>query len=184
MLPVSPTWEIYERWCFLRLTEVLRRLFPTLSWKRRTVAGTIDRILDTGTADGITVTVYLQKRFPAMDKKKDNARFYSISGERRPDIVVTYMSVKRQHCVVFDPKYSVSRTSVLAAMETAHLYRDCLRWNNRAPDLVLLLIPASGEANWLEEQTYHSTHRVGVLPLSPASGTEQLQLMLRQLLLD
>lgn len=182
MLSVSPTWEIYERWCFLRLTQTLRHLFPTLSWKR-SVGGTSDRLVDTGTADGITVSAYLQKTFPAMDQKNDTSRFYSISRERRPDIVVTYTVAGRKRFVVFDPKYSVARSSVLGAMEAAHIYRDCLRWNGCAPDLVLLLTPAAGEAGWLEESSFHAEHRVGVLPMSPGIGQEQLLSLLQRFLM-
>ena len=182
LLAMSPTWEIYERWCFLRLTHALRGLFPALSWKRRSVAGRIDRIVETGTGDGQVVTAYLQKTFRAMDKKSGSSRFYSISSERRPDIVVTCTIAGHQRFIVFDPKYSVARASVLGAMEAAHIYRDCLRWDGRAPDLTLLLIPAAGEAGWLEVPSFHAEHRVGVLPLSPGNGEEQLRSLLEQVL--
>lgn len=67
--------------------------------------------------------------------------------------------------LVFDPKYSVSRASVLAAMETAHIYRDCLRGEGRAPDLSLLLIPANGAASWLEDPAFHADHGGRRVPL-------------------
>ena len=183
LLAISPTWEIYERWCFLRVADSLRTLFPALSWKRLSSRDSADRVQYIGIADGITVEIYLQKTFPAMDKKGKTTPHYSISRERRPDIVVTCSTAGRERFIVFDPKYCVARSSVLGAMEAAHIYSDCLRWNGRAPDLTLLLIPSKSEAAWLEEPAFHAEHRVGVLPLSPGTGLEELQTILRQLLL-
>ncbi|MCU6501983.1 hypothetical protein LPN04_29745 [Rugamonas sp. A1-17] len=179
MLPLSPTWEIYERWCFLCLAGALRDLFPALRWHRR-VGDKSDRVSETGTADGIELTIRLQQTFRAMDQNTGSARHYSISGERRPDIAITYTAGDMRRFLVFDPKYSVARTSVLSAMEAAHIYRDCLRWDGRAPDLALLLIPASGGAGWLEDPAFHAQHRVGALPLSPAGGKDQLRRLLQQ----
>ena len=184
MLAISPTWEIYERWCFLRVTDSLRTLFPALSWQRLRSRDHADRLRYIGTADGITVTAYLQKTFPAMDKKAETAAHYSISRKRRPDIVVTCTRADRERFIVFDPKYCVARSSVLAAMEAAHIYSDCLRWNGRAPDLTLLLIPSTSEAAWLEEPAFHAEHSVGALPLSPGIGLEELRIVLQQLLLE
>lgn len=181
MLPLSPTWEIYERWCFLCLVGTLHELFPALRWHRR-VGDRSDRVSETGTADGVELTIHLQKTFPAMDQKTGSARHYSISGERRPDIVITYTAGDVQRFLVFDPKYSVARSSVLSAMEAAHIYRDCLRWDGRAPDLALLLIPASGGAGWLEDPAFHVQYRVGALPLSPTGGKQQLHRLLQQCL--
>lgn len=184
MLAISPTWEIYERWCFLRVADSLRTLFPALSWKRISNRDNADRVQYIGIADGITVTTHLQKTFPAMDKKGKTAPHYSISRERRPDIVVTCSIAGRERFIVFDPKYCVARSSVLGAMEAAHVYSDCLRWNGRAPDLTLLLIPSTSEAAWLEEPAFHAEHRVGALPLSPGIGLNELRVVLQQLLME
>jgi hypothetical protein len=32
---LSPSWEIYERWCFVRLSQVLRSAAPDWNWQRR-----------------------------------------------------------------------------------------------------------------------------------------------------
>lgn len=181
MLSMSPTWEIYERWCFLRLAEILRHLFPTLSWRRR-FGKKVGRIVDIGTSNGVTIEVHLQKTFTAMDKKNDSTCFYSISGERRPDIIVVYKGEGHQRFIVFDPKYRVARSNILEAMEAAHIYRDCLRWRGRPPDLALLLIPALGKASWLEDPSFHSEHRVGVLPFSPETDHEKLHTLLQEVL--
>ncbi|RSZ58528.1 DUF2357 domain-containing protein [Massilia atriviolacea] len=180
-LAISPTWEIYERWCYLRVVQTLRQMFPSLRWER-SVDRAPDRLRDTGSAAGTTVTAYLQKTFPAMDQIKPGAPFFSISSERRPDIVVTCTIDGRKRFAVFDPKYSVARSSVLSAMETAHIYRDCLRWHGCAPELALLLIPAASTAAWLEQADFHVDHGVGVLPLSPGSGQEPLRAILQRVL--
>jgi len=179
-LPLSPTWEIFERWCFLCLTSTLQELFPGLHWKRRTKD--VDRLTQEGSAEGIALSIHLQKTFGPMDQNTEATRHYSISGERRPDIVITYAAGDIRRFLVFDPKYSVSRTSVLAAMEAAHIYRDCLRWEGRAPDLSLLLIPANGAASWLEDPAFHADHGVGAFPLSPASGKDRLRTLLQRCL--
>jgi len=177
-LPMSPTWEIYERWCFLCLAGVLRELFPSLKWKRS--VSNVDRLTETGFADGLTVTILLQETFRAMDQINQITGHFSISSERRPDIVIKYEDNDIRRFLVFDAKYSISRASVLAAMGAAHIYRDCLRWDGRAPELALLLIPSQGSASWLEEADFHASHRVGVLPLSPAGGKERLRALIQQ----
>lgn len=35
LLPLSPTWEIYERWCFVELSRRIREMFPSYGWNRR-----------------------------------------------------------------------------------------------------------------------------------------------------
>jgi len=177
-LPVSPTWEIYERWCFLCLTSILRELFPSLQWRRS--VNNIDHLTEIGFADGLTVTIHLQETFRSMDQINQATRHYSISSERRPDIVIKYECNNLQRFLVFDAKYSISRASVLAAMGAAHIYRDCLRWDSRAPDFALLLIPSKGSASWLEDSHFHANHRVGVLPLSPGGGKERLRSVIQR----
>jgi hypothetical protein len=178
MLSLSPTWEVYERWCFLQLANVLREIFPSLAWVRHSTGGKADRLLEVGSCDGIRVEIYLQRIFHAMDNIPKDSRFHSISGERRPDIVVTYASKGLKRCLVFDAKYSVSRDSVLAAMGAAHIYRDCLRWDGQRPQGVLLLIPSPGKAAWLETADYFDQNAVGVLSLSPSSGQRRLRALM------
>ena len=31
---MSPSWEIYERWCFLRVGQLLQGQFPTWNWQQ------------------------------------------------------------------------------------------------------------------------------------------------------
>lgn len=183
MLPVSPTWEIYERWCFLRVVEALRQVFPALAWSRHYAGSKADRVYVEGSADGVSVRAQLQARFAAMDNRARDARFYSISAERQPDIVVTCTTSDTRRFFVFDAKYSVSRDRVLKAMQSAHIYRDSLRWDSHAPDGSFLFVPAGGGAAWLEAPAFHAEHGVGVIPLSIATGADRLAAILAAALL-
>ncbi|MNC80392.1 hypothetical protein D3C75_1331700 [compost metagenome] len=51
-------------------------------------------------------------------------------------------------------------------MESAHLYRDCLRWKGKKPDLSILLVPRAGGAPMLETAAYQKANGVGVAVLS------------------
>lgn len=185
MLSLSPTWEIYERWCFLQLSQILRQIFPDLQWRRSKPGAKFDRLVEVGTADGVEVELYLQCTFPALDCRGPGAARYSISKERRPDLVVTYKVGEVRRFVVLDAKYSVSRESVLSAMEAAHIYRDCLRWDDARAVGAVLLTPAPGEASWLEGVDFLDLHGVGVVPLSPAIGHLRLRgLLERSLVAD
>ncbi len=184
MLPVSPTWEVYERWCFLQMCEALRRKFPELVWSRRYggAGKLVDRIVFVGVAKGVVVRAQLQATFSARDPMTALGRFSSISAQRRPDIVVTYANAGVHRMLVFDAKYSVSRQSVLAAMGAAHIYHDSLRWQGRAPDRAMLLIPAGGGASWLEGAEFHAEHAVGAMLLSPSVGIAYLDALLKDVL--
>jgi hypothetical protein len=163
----SPTWEIYERWCFVALRRLLRhatagsveRRSPSDSWP----------ITWTAASAALEVTLYLQLRFPAW-LPPGTSEFRSISGERCPDIVVTVTRPGVEpRFLVLDAKYRQSRRSVLEAMESAHNYHDALRWAGRMPDRALLLIPSGGAASWLEEPAFQEQHGVGVVVLAPES---------------
>ncbi len=39
LLPLSPTWEIYERWCFVALAGKLREWLPDHDWKQQSAPG-------------------------------------------------------------------------------------------------------------------------------------------------
>lgn len=76
------------------------------------------------------------------------------------------------------PGVHSSRSSVLDAMESAHLYRDSLRWCGRRPDCALLLVPRGGAVPLLESQQYRQENSVGVV----AVGDEASALELAQIL--
>ena len=78
---------------------------------------------------------------------------------------------------VLDAKYRTTRSNVLDAMASAHIYRDSLRWNGRRPESAVLLVPRGGGAAWMEQPDFIRSHRVGVCALSTdttPSGISQL----------
>jgi hypothetical protein len=173
LFAISPTWEIYERWCFLQVVKALQALFPGLSWKRKK-GSSVDRVRVAGKCGSLSIDVHLQRTFPAVDRRTDDKPFYSISAERRPDIVVTWQSASSAGMAVFDAKYRVARQYVLEAMESAHIYKDCLRWQGKRPEFAMLLVPAAGGVPCLEDAAFHAEHKVGAIPLFPGIGHETL----------
>lgn len=176
---VSPTWEIYERWCFLKVAEIAQHQLLGFSWAWEYPTKRDDCIHMHGQSNGTKVSVWLQARCPSWDKTPF-MQFRSISGDRIPDIMVTFESEKRSAFLVLDAKYRTKRLDVLDGMQSAHLYSDCLRWRGNKPFRSMLLIPREGGASWLEATSFRKDHGVGVVPLGAATSTEQLSDVLQE----
>ena len=167
-LPLNPTWELYERWCFLALRRWLKELLPDdVDWWDSSPSGA-DRLLSGQSSNGTTVRLHLQRTFGS--SKNRPREFWSISGERRPDIVLDWRHGDDGGFLIFDAKYRVTRTNVLDAMGSAHIYNDSLRMNQTRPAASVLLTPAYTEVPWLETPEFFDEHRSGVLPLHPGQG--------------
>jgi hypothetical protein len=175
---LSPTWELFERWCFVRLTRQLQRLLPDLQWERLTAPYASGRALAEwrGTGGGTRVRLLLQPMFPSGDQK-DCDGFRSISRQRFPDLVLTHERDGDGRFVVLDAKYRRGRQAILEEMSVAHTYRDSLRWNGQRSQAAYLLLPAACEAGWLSEEGFRRTERVGVLTLE-----DELDPVVRELL--
>lgn len=172
---LSPTWEVYERWCFISVVKALRDLYPQLEWtcqRRRRV----DVIRHVGAGQGVRVEVSLQRTF--LSARKETTGLRSVSLQMKPDIVVTADFGGHRRMLILDAKYRTSRRNVLDAMQSAHLYQDALRWDGRRPDCSLLLVPRGGGAPWLEEPAFHELNRTGVHVLSPEDDGESLRMLL------
>jgi hypothetical protein len=159
---VSPSWEIYERWCFLRLGKLLAAGMPAWGWHRlpkRWVGSCHDRRAE----------LLLQPTFPSYDSGAGKMR--SISRQRVPDLVLKVERADDLRFVVLDAKYRTSRENVLEAMESAHIYQDSLRIGTRRPEGSLLIIPSGGGAPWLEDPKFQKEHRVGIHVLSLGIGS-------------
>jgi hypothetical protein len=166
---MSPTWEIYERWCFIRLARMLRSAYPHLTWNHADRHPTKAIAARRGSSGHSSVELLLQPVFLSWDQS--GARWRSLSGQRVPDLVITYESSEGVRFIVLDAKYRVDRGSVLEGMGSAHLYHDALRYCGRSPDLALLLIPGPSGAQWLEDASFHGEHRVGATVLGPLQAT-------------
>jgi len=159
-LPFSPTWQVYERWCFMRIAEELERRFHQAGWAARSPRKYVGKI---GSA---TVILHLQPKFCAWGNGGAH-EFRSLSREREPDIVLTVQSPTSSRFLVFDAKYRVTRYNVLDAMSSAHIYNDSLRWQGGRPCGSYLILPRSGQVDWLRDPTFREEHKLGTFALSP-----------------
>lgn len=162
---LSPTWQLFERWCFARLAQQLKGRWPQFEWKRE--RGSKARISVVGTANDREVELHLQPQFAAWDISAHDA-CRSLSRTREPDLVIVVRHAGEERWLVLDAKYRVTRGNVLEAMESAHIYRDSLRVRGSSPVASYLLIPARGGAEWLHDSAFQSEHGVGALVFAGA----------------
>jgi len=171
---ISPTWEIYERWCFVRISTALKVRLPKHDWRiTRKHSSHASAALVGADQNEDRVELLLQPRFPAGDSGP-RAGFHSISGMREPDIVITFQTKDEHRWVVLDAKYRTTRANVLDAMSSAHIYRDALRFRGEKPMVSLLLVPRAGGAPWLEDEAFMQEHSVGIWSLDHASDANAL----------
>ena len=157
---ISPSWEIYERWCYVALRKSLAARRPDWNWQRGH-AGEAWKV----TGPGVDGELLLQPTFRA--GPSENRKMWSVSRERQPDIIFKLIRSGTPQFVVFDAKYRTSRPNVLDAMESAHIYQDSLRIGSNRPIGSLLLVPAGGGAPWLESMDFQNLHRVGISIMVP-----------------
>ena len=166
-LPLSPTWEIYERWCFVEITRQLREWLPHREWEESRGAGASDRRwVRFRRGDGACVGLFLQKA-----ARRSGAGLRSVSAPCVPDLVL-FREARGDASgfVVLDAKYRAKEERILSGMaESAHLYQDALRWNDRRPDLTLLLVPNVSAADWLSAPEFVAQNRVGAVALLPGA---------------
>lgn len=159
---ISPSWELYERWCFVRLGALLEAQVPAWNWRYSATP----RHRWVGSHGGRHAQLLLQPVFGARSEPGHGR--WSISRQRIPDIVFAVDSPDGGiRFVVMDAKYRASHANVLDAMASAHIYQDSLRFGRRRPESSLLLVPAGGGVPHLEDPGFLAEHRVGVHPFSP-----------------
>ena len=164
-LPLNTTWGIYERWCFVKMSQWVKKLFSEMTWSDP--SNTADdnyQSLEGKSGESNRVRLQFQKKFRNTRGKKNKHKFWSISRERRPDIVLDWTIGNNTGFLIFDAKYT---KDVLSKMETAHIYNDSLRMYHRRPTASILLVPTACSTPWLKNQDFIAENRVGVLPLRP-----------------
>lgn len=168
LLPLSPTWELYERWCFVALAKKLQEWLPDFAWNNAGATGSDRRRLNGSHRDGRGVTLRLQQSF-RNTQGTEREQSWSVSRACRPDLVVTLESAGGVTLfIALDAKYRAYSGSILnGMMESVHPYADALRWGPRRPDRTLLLVPNAEETEWLTRADYVETHRAGVVALRP-----------------
>lgn len=173
---LSPTWEIYERWCFVRVARHLRERYSALAWTIHYPGTKSDNIRLVGTGSAVRIEASLQRTF--RPGGVGNGGLRSVSLQLQPDLVITMEAGEKRRMIVLDAKYRTSRQNVLDAMRSAHLYQDALRWDGKRPTCSLLLVPRGGGAPWLEESAFHAAENVGVYVMAPDSPSSEFGAMI------
>lgn len=177
--PVRPSYELYELWTFLALQRALARHMKGARWldtgvdKLRYFDQNPNGALYTAHWPGHgTLGLYFNLEFSGYLVKKRGVR-WSISGARRPDLVLTWQSeVGQGRWVCLDAKYRTAHHNVADAFESAHLYKDALRWSGLGERGLcagaMLLVPAMDPkaAPWFKPE-FRNEHGVGVFCLTP-----------------
>lgn len=158
---ISPSWEIYERWCFVKIGRMLVDSLSEWRWRRNSRVWVGER-------GGRRLQLELQPTFRAGREGADKR--WSVSKERVPDLLLTAQCPDGHPFLLLDAKYRSSRESVLDAMTSAHVYRDSLRIGEQRPDAALLLLPAGGGAAWLQNSEFQRAHYVGANVLTPGTS--------------
>ena len=172
MLWLSPTWEIYERWCFVKTCVAMAGMWPDAPFRDASAHPSRASAARTIECGDTVIEILLQPQFQAWDQST-TSDYRSVSGRREPDILVIVDGPTSNACFVLDAKYRTGRSNVLDAAASAHIYRDALRYKGKRIDAALLLTPKAGGARWLEDQAFLEQHRVGIAKLSPNSNKLQ-----------
>jgi hypothetical protein len=179
-----PSYGIYEIWCFVALWKGLCHELQDWHWQ----ADRVERILSlSGSGSGARIVwkgpeeqmleLEFNPVFAGYFARKEQSR-WSISGERRPDFVVTYKRgtvevTGRWLCL--DAKYRVGRQNLAEAMSSVHIYRDSLRYESyggRCCGAFLLSPNASQECeDWFSDE-FAREHHVGVKVLAPGTHSD------------
>lgn len=149
--PVRPSFELYELWTLLAVQRALAAALEGWTWKWRPSAGN-ELLAGFGPGssfvarrdDGARIAIHYNMTFPGYLAKSSSER-YSISGERRPDIVICFEYPDRPWSwICLDAKYRVRREALADAFSSLHIYRDSLRWESFGGSCRggLLLVPA------------------------------------------
>ena len=161
-LHIPPSWGIYETWCYLTVVKTVGTITGRSAVERHSLAVTADRAMTFELPGGNLLEVLFQATFPALSPSATRIG-WSISRERRPDIVLVLHSQDAVRAVVLDAKWRSKRRNILEAMESAHIYHDALRVAGVPPSPCILLLPGQPEVSALEAPEYFVTHGVGAM---------------------
>lgn len=158
--PVRPSFDLYELWTFLALKQQLEAAYPSAQWRWSPspapdlYGGFGAKSRFTGVIPGrgtLELTFNLTFSGWLATQHRPSATRWSISGERRPDLVLTW---KGEHhssgWVCFNAKYRVRSQAQADAFSSLHLYRDSLHW-----------VPFGGRAG---EDCHSSPHKMKPAP--------------------
>ena len=162
LLRVSPSWGVYETWCFIRVVQALETFIGSSLQLSRPSAAAADLSMDTILPDGRHLELLFQATF-ASESPSGTRCAWSLSRERRPDIVLVVTSGAERRYLILDAKYRSGRDNELDAMASVHIYHDALRIDDKFPDLCLLLLPGHPAVPSIGEKSFWDAHCVGAL---------------------
>jgi hypothetical protein len=168
-LQASPSWGVYETWCFVRLCAVLERAIGIVLRPSKPSVASADLAMSFAFPDGQKVELLFQPVFASESPFVDR-HAWSLSKERRPDILLMLTQGSERRFIVFDAKYRSGRENVLDAMSSAHIYHDSLRIDASRPGLCLLLLPGRTDVSSLEVDSFFEEHKVGAVSNFNVSG--------------
>jgi hypothetical protein len=177
-----PTYELYELWTFLAVVRQIEARLPSWKsrWRHKTTkdfAGGIgpqtrfELLGDPG-----LLSFHFNLTFPGY--RQPEAGHFSLSKERRPDIVVSFSPTTGTGRWMFlDAKYRVSRQAIGDAFESIHIYRDALRWSELGGQARAgyLLVPAhDADVDPWFTADFQQRHSCGCLELRPGYESPEL----------
>ena len=161
-LHVPPSWGIYETWCFLGIVTSTAQVTGCTPIDGPSKAVTAERAVHFELHDGQRLEVLFQATFPSL-RATTNRLGWSLSSERRPDIVLVHHRSSGARSMVLDAKWRSGSGNVLQAMESAHIYHDALRIGGSRPSPCVLLLPGLPSVPELEEDEFIQAHGVGAV---------------------
>lgn len=171
-LHVAPSWGIYETWCYLRVLKTVAEVTGIEGVPAEPKAVAAERSTSFALAEGATLEVLFQATFPAL-KAGAKRSGWSLSRERRPDIVLVRSQGETAKSLVLDAKWRSGRENVLDAMASAHIYHDALRVGSVRPSPCLLLLPGQDTVPELEEVAFIEAQGVGAIRNIGVNGAGQ-----------
>jgi len=178
------TYELYEYWCFFRVADALVEKWPHLQWQFSKCADNSGLLLDIrdgcyveAVAGDTRLRLTFQQTFSSYSPAhEERDKPYSISGERRPDLVLSARSGDRHAMIVLDAKYRCNRSAVHSALADMHVYRDSLRVSGHGDKLLAayILTPAHDEsgAGVYYTEDYRRQYRTGGFDLAPGRADQ------------
>jgi hypothetical protein len=135
---VRPSFHLYELWCFLSTKKAFQDLLSGWTWTDKGIANLLQlkgsgsgaefRAMDNS---GQRLTIDFNPVFAGYHAREGKSR-WSISGERRPDIVVSLAQPDGTlNWLCLDAKYRVGRQNLSEAFASVHIYRDSLRYGDK-----------------------------------------------------
>lgn len=183
-VPGRASYDLYELWCFVRVEMLITEVLAPRGWHTQIEPQGRDGEVFGGvgwgssvtwTSEGGTLSLHFNRTFSGLTRERlaSMAGCLSSSGEQRPDLVLSWSPVAGlRRWLVLDAKYRAGRRNLTDAFESAHVYRDALRWDDQPCSLALLLTPHHDKSMALQyEPAHHAKFRTGLVELRPGQAS-------------